>query len=105
MLRAFSADPSPPWRDLFNGRDLTGWKIVGPATKASARADQGELVGGHARAHGAAGAVQSARGFQDQGAHGAQQSGVLAAEDQPLVVEGEGPGPALGVLGGKTAVL
>jgi hypothetical protein len=44
-VAAFSADATPPWRELFNGRDLTGWKIVGPATKAYAVVDRGELVG------------------------------------------------------------
>ena len=43
-VAAFCAD-SPPWRDLFNGRDLTGWKIAGPAVKASAVVQAGELVG------------------------------------------------------------
>lgn len=41
----FAADPTPPWRELFNGRDLTGWKIVGPTPKASAVVENGELVG------------------------------------------------------------
>ncbi|MEY4689380.1 MAG: hypothetical protein RIR76_3403 [Verrucomicrobiota bacterium] len=45
-IAAFSADsPSPPWRDLFNGRDLTGWKIVGATPKASAVVADGALVG------------------------------------------------------------
>lgn len=44
-VAACGADAPPPWRELFNGRDLTGWKIVGPATKASAVVAHGELVG------------------------------------------------------------
>jgi hypothetical protein len=45
-VAAFSADASsPPWRDLFNGHDLTGWKIVGGNPKASAVVEKGELVG------------------------------------------------------------
>ena len=44
-LSALSADSTPPWRELFNGRDLAGWKIVGPATKASAVVENGALVG------------------------------------------------------------
>lgn len=34
-----------PWRDLFNGRDLTGWKIVSRQPTASATVENGELVG------------------------------------------------------------
>ncbi len=34
-----------PWRDLFNGRDLTGWKIVGGQPAASATVEKGELLG------------------------------------------------------------
>jgi hypothetical protein len=44
-ITAISADSTPPWRELFNGRDLTGWKIVGPSPKASAVVENGELVG------------------------------------------------------------
>ncbi len=40
---AFAADA--PWRKLFNGRDLAGWQIVGPSTKAYAAVENGELVG------------------------------------------------------------
>lgn len=29
---AFATEPA--WRSLFNGRDLTGWKIAGAAPKA-----------------------------------------------------------------------
>ncbi len=42
-LVATAAEPA--WRDLFNGRDLTGWKIVGATPKASAYVTNGELVG------------------------------------------------------------
>lgn len=45
VVAAFSAESTPPWRDLFNGRDLTGWKIVGANPKASAVVANGELVG------------------------------------------------------------
>lgn len=45
FLTAFGADSTPPWRELFNGRDLTGWKIVGANPKASAVVKNGELVG------------------------------------------------------------
>jgi hypothetical protein len=44
-ISALSADSTPPWRELFNGRDLTGWKIVGGNPKASAVVEKGELVG------------------------------------------------------------
>ncbi|MSU49604.1 MAG: DUF1080 domain-containing protein [Opitutus sp.] len=44
-VAVFAADSTPPWRELFNGRDLTGWKIVGPAAKASAVVENGEMVG------------------------------------------------------------
>lgn len=35
----------PPWRELFNGRDLSGWKIVGGQPRASTTVANGELVG------------------------------------------------------------
>ncbi len=34
-----------PWRPLFNGRDLTGWKIVGATPKAGTYIDEGALTG------------------------------------------------------------
>jgi hypothetical protein len=34
-----------PWRDLFNGRDLTGWKIVSGKPAARAYVESGEMVG------------------------------------------------------------
>lgn len=34
-----------PWRPLFNGRDLTNWKIVGGAAKAHTAVEDGALVG------------------------------------------------------------
>ena len=37
-LTVFSAEP--PWRALFNDRDLTGWKIVGSSPKAYAAVEQ-----------------------------------------------------------------
>lgn len=40
---AFGANP--PWRRLFNGRDLRGWKIVGATPKAYAAVENGEMVG------------------------------------------------------------
>ena len=39
----FSAEP--PWRALFNGRDLNGWKIVSSPPRASATIENGEMVG------------------------------------------------------------
>lgn len=33
----------PPWTPLFNGRDLAGWKLIGPAGPASARVEDGVL--------------------------------------------------------------
>lgn len=45
VLTALGADPTPPWRELFNGHDLTGWKIVGANPKASAIVADGVLVG------------------------------------------------------------
>lgn len=42
-LASFSAEP--PWRTLFNGRDLTGWKIVGLEPKAKTYVENGEMVG------------------------------------------------------------
>ena len=45
FITAFGADSNAPWRELFNGRDLNGWKIVGPTPKASAVVENGELVG------------------------------------------------------------
>jgi hypothetical protein len=42
---AAASGVEPPWRSLFNGRDLAGWKIVGrPPLAATAVAD-GALVG------------------------------------------------------------
>ena len=40
---AFAAEP--PWRTLFNGRDLAGWKIVSGRPAARATVEHGELVG------------------------------------------------------------
>ena len=34
-----------PWRTLLNGRDLTGWKIVGASPKAYAAVENSEIVG------------------------------------------------------------
>ncbi len=43
VLAVHSAEP--PWRPLFNGRDLTGWRIVGSSPKAYAAIENGEMVG------------------------------------------------------------
>jgi hypothetical protein len=44
LAAACSATPEEPgWRDLFNGRDLEGWEIVGTAVW---RVEGGEIVGG-----------------------------------------------------------
>ena len=40
---AFAAEP--PWRELFNGRDLTGWKIVGATPQAATYVAEGALTG------------------------------------------------------------
>lgn len=40
-----AAAAEPPWRTLFNGRDLAGWKIVGAEPKASTTVEDGALVG------------------------------------------------------------
>ncbi|MDP3072474.1 MAG: DUF1080 domain-containing protein [Opitutaceae bacterium] len=42
-LAASAAEPA--WRDLFNGRDLTGWKIVGAEPKAKTWVEAGALTG------------------------------------------------------------
>lgn len=42
-LAGFAAEPS--WRSLFNGRDLTGWKIVAGSPPAYTGVENGELVG------------------------------------------------------------
>ncbi len=43
---ATSAAPADaPWRDLFNGRDLTGWKIVSGQPGAKAYVENGEMIG------------------------------------------------------------
>lgn len=34
----------PPWIPLFNGRDFTGWKLVGPTNLASAEIREGAMV-------------------------------------------------------------
>ena len=34
-----------PWRDLFNGRDLAGWKIVSGQPGAKAYVENGEMIG------------------------------------------------------------
>lgn len=39
----FAAEP--PWRDLFNGRDLSGWKIVGAQPRAATYVENGALTG------------------------------------------------------------
>ena len=44
-LSVLAAEPAPPWRELFNGRDLTGWKIVGATAKAATYVDEGALTG------------------------------------------------------------
>lgn len=41
---AWSATESA-WRSLFNGRDLTGWKIVGPQPRAATYIEEGALTG------------------------------------------------------------
>ena len=40
---AFAAEA--PWRSLFNGRDLTGWKIVGAQPRAATYVEDGALTG------------------------------------------------------------
>ncbi len=47
LLAAALAAPAaePPWRELFNGRDLTGWRIVGAEPKARTWVEDGALVG------------------------------------------------------------
>jgi len=30
MILIAARKPEPPWTPLFNGKDLTGWKHVGP---------------------------------------------------------------------------
>jgi hypothetical protein len=44
---AITAAPAaePPWRSLFNGRDLTGWKIGSREPKARTWVEDGALVG------------------------------------------------------------
>ena len=42
-VTSFAAEP--PWRSLFNGRDLTGWKIVGANPKAYTAVQDGALTG------------------------------------------------------------
>ena len=42
---SLAAESTPPWRELFNGRDLQGWKIVGATPKAAAYVDEGALTG------------------------------------------------------------
>lgn len=37
------ADPTP-WTSLFNGRDYTGWRLVGPANLAPAEIEEGAMV-------------------------------------------------------------
>ncbi len=41
-LPAFAAEPN--WIPLFNGRDYTGWKILGPANPAPTVVDHGEML-------------------------------------------------------------
>ena len=42
--RSISAADAP-WRELFNGRDLAGWKIVSGKPAASAYVENGEMIG------------------------------------------------------------
>jgi len=42
---AASSAADAPWRDLFNGRDLSGWKIVGGQPGAKAYVEHGEMIG------------------------------------------------------------
>ena len=42
-VTSFAAEP--PWRPLFNGRDLAGWKIVGAQPKAATYVQDGALTG------------------------------------------------------------
>jgi len=42
---AAGAAAEAPWRTLFNGRDLTGWKIVGPQPRAATYVEAGALTG------------------------------------------------------------
>lgn len=46
LATAFAAPAAePPWRSLFNGRDLTGWEIVGATPKAHTAVEDGALTG------------------------------------------------------------
>lgn len=40
-----AAATEAPWRPLFNGRDLTGWKIVGAQPRAATYVEDGALTG------------------------------------------------------------
>jgi hypothetical protein len=43
LAPAAQAASAPPWRELFNGRDLTGWKLVGGGSKVWI--EDGAIVG------------------------------------------------------------
>ena len=46
LLTALTAAATEaPWRSLFNGRDLAGWKIVGASPKAYTAVENGEMIG------------------------------------------------------------
>lgn len=45
LLAAPLVAAESPWRSLFNGRDLTGWKIVGPKERAATYVEDGALTG------------------------------------------------------------
>ena len=43
-LATFATAAEPPWRSLFNGQDLRGWKLLGPTNLASATVEDGMII-------------------------------------------------------------
>jgi hypothetical protein len=51
LLATFSSlnAAEPTWRDLFNGHDLTGWKVVSGQPAAATVVENGEMIGHQVR--------------------------------------------------------
>ena len=54
------APPGPSWTPLFNGKDLTGWKVVGPERWT---VDDGTILG--VGVHGKDGFLKTEKTYKD----------------------------------------
>lgn len=83
---AFPGETAGEWRELFNGKDLTGWKAIGSAVW---KVEDGVIVGGQDGDPKRSGLLTSAEQFQDFeleldfmiDEHGKYNSGVYLRND------------------------